>query len=306
MILSFIARYYPAIVSAAIVATVVSVGSLPVRGAEDPKPASVQELVYTKAGSSELKLDLMSPTEGEGPFPAVIVIHGGAWRAGNKSDVRPIMPDFVRHGYVAVSPQYRFCPPDTFPAQVHDVKAAVRWMKANAKKYRIDPDRIGAIGFSAGGHLALMLGVTAPSDGLEGESSSADAGSRVRAVVNYFGPTDLAANDIPEVSKPLVKDFLGGTAEAKPDVAHKASPLSYVSKDDAPVLTFQGTNDPLVPYTQAVKLAQAMSSAGVPGRVELLVGASHGWAGAELKRTMSESFSFFEQYLKNAKAPAKP
>jgi acetyl esterase/lipase len=306
MVLKFMAGYCPAIVSAAIVATAVSVGSSPVRGAEDPKAAAVQEIVYTKAGSSELKLDLMSPTEGEGPFPAVLVIHGGAWRAGNKSDVRPIMPDFVRHGYVAVSPQYRFCPKDTFPAQVHDVKAAVRWIKANAKKYRIDPDRIGAIGFSAGGHLALMLGVTAPSDGLEGESSSAAADSRVKAVVNFFGPTDLAAKDLPEISQGLVKDFLGGTPEAKPDAALKASPLSYVSKDDAPVLTFQGTNDPLVPYTQAIKLAQAMSTAGVPGRVELMVGASHGWGGAEMERTTREAFAFFDQYLKAGKAAGKP
>jgi len=292
-------------VSAAIVAAAVLAGSSQVRGAEDPKAASVQEIVYTKAGSSELKLDLMSPTEGQGPFPAVLIIHGGAWRAGNKSDVRPIMPDFVRHGYVAVSPQYRFCPKETFPAQVHDVKAAVRWIKANAKKYRIDPDRIGAIGFSAGGHLALMLGVTAPSDGLEGESSAAAADSRVKAVVNFFGPTDLAANDIPEISQPLVRDFLGGTPEAKPDAAHKASPLTYVSKDDAPVLTFQGTNDPLVPYTQAIKLAQAMSTAGVPGRVELMVGAQHGWGGAEMERTTREAFAFFDRYLKDGKAAAK-
>jgi acetyl esterase/lipase len=292
--------------SAAIVAAAVS--STAICLAEEPKAAGVQEIVYTKAGTAELKLDLMSPTDGEGPFPAVLVIHGGAWRAGNKSDVRPIMPDFVRHGYVAVSPQYRFCPKETFPAQVHDVKAAVRWIKANAKTYRIDPDRIGAIGFSAGGHLALMLGVTAPGDGLEGDGPNTSAGtdSRVKAVVNYFGPTDLAAKDIPEVSKPLVKDFLGGTPEEKADAAHKASPLTYVSKDDAPVLTFQGTNDPLVPYTQAIKLAQAMSDAGLPGRVELMVGASHGWGGAEMERTKNESFSFFDRYLKNRNAPAKP
>jgi len=305
MVLKFMAAFCPTILSAAIVASAVLVGPSPVRGADGPKAAAVQEIVYTKAGSSELKLDLMSPAEGAGPFPAVLVIHGGAWRAGNKSDVRPIMPDFVRHGYVAISPQYRFCPKETFPAQVHDVKAAVRWIKANAKKYRIDPDRIGAIGFSAGGHLALMLGVTSPSDGLEGESSPAGADSRVKAVVNYFGPTDLAAKDLPEVSKPLVKDFLGGPADAKPDAALKASPLTYVSKDDAPVLTFQGTNDPLVPYNQAIKLAQAMSTAGVPGRVELMVGASHGWGGAEMERTTREAFAFFDRYLKDGKAAAK-
>ena len=139
--------------------------------APQPKVLTELDIVYTKAGSAELKLDLTRPAETEGLVPAVIVIHGGAWRQGNKADVRPLLAEFAKRGYVAVSPQYRFCPKDPFPAQVHDVKAAVRWIKSNAKKYRVDPERIGAMGFSAGGHLALMLGVTSPSDGLEGDVS---------------------------------------------------------------------------------------------------------------------------------------
>ena len=266
-------------------------------GAEPQKTTTEQDIVYTKVGTSELKLDLARPTEGDGPYPAIVVIHGGAWRAGNKADVRPILPQFAQRGYIAISPQYRFCPKDTFPAQVHDVKAAVRWLKVNAKKYKVDPERIGAMGFSAGGHLALMLGLTSPADGLEGDVTAGGPDSRVKAVVNYFGPTDLAAKDIPDISKPLVKDFLGGTPQDKPEAAAKASPLTFVSKDDAPVLTFQGTKDPLVPFTQATKLAQAMSAAGVSGRVELLVGAQHGWAGPEMERTISETFSFLERHL---------
>jgi acetyl esterase/lipase len=276
------------------------------RGAEEPKAETELNIVYAKAGSTELKLDLARPAQGDGPFPAVLVIHGGAWRGGNKSDTGPLLPEFVRHGYVAVSPQYRLCPQETFPAQVHDVKAAVRWLKTNAKKYRIDPERIGAIGFSAGGHLALMLGVTGPNDGLEGDVSTGAPDSRVKAVVNYFGPTDLGAQDIPDVSKPLVKDFLGATPQDKPELAAKASPQTYVSRDDPPILTFQGTKDPLVPFTQAIKLAEAMTAAGTPGRVELLVGAQHGWRGAELERTRTETFRFFDRYLKAGAAPGKP
>ena len=150
-------------------------GSKVVPGAEPPKTTTEQDIVYTKAGSVELKLDMARPAEGDGPFPAVLVIHGGAWRQGNKADVRQILPQFAKRGYVAISPQYRFCPKDTFPAQVHDVKAAVRWLKTNAKKYKVDPERIGAIGFSAGGHLALMLGLTGPADGLEGDVSAGAA-----------------------------------------------------------------------------------------------------------------------------------
>ena len=142
------------------------------RGADEPKVKTERDISYTKAGATELKLDMATPEQGDGPFPAVLVIHGGAWRAGNKGDVGGVLREFAAHGYVAVSPQYRFCPKEVFPAQVHDVKAAVRWMKAHAKERRIDPDRIGAIGFSAGGHLALMLGVTGPGDGLEGDVSA--------------------------------------------------------------------------------------------------------------------------------------
>jgi acetyl esterase/lipase len=292
-----------AITGVGVMALTLGVISVALKGNEEPAATTEEDIVYTKAGTTELKLDLVRPRDGEGLFPAVLVIHGGAWRQGNKADVRPMLAEFVRHGYVAVAPQYRFCPKDAFPSQVHDVKAAVRWIKSNAKKYRIDPERIGAIGFSAGGHLAMMLGLTGPSDGLEGDVSAGAPDSRIKAVVNYFGPTDLAAKDIPDICKPWVKDFLGGTPEEKPEAAAKASPLTFVSKDDAPVLTFQGTKDPLVPFNQAIKLADAMTSANVPGRVELLIGASHGWAGAELEQTVSESFRFFDRYLK-VKPPA--
>ncbi len=267
---------------------------------EPAKAANEQDVVYTKPGTDELKLDVSRPAPKEGLFPAVLVIHGGAWRQGSKADVRAIAGEFAKRGYVAVAPQYRFCPKDAFPAQVHDVKAAVRWIKSNASKYQVDPDRVGAIGFSAGGHLALMLGVTGPADGLEGNVPAGAPDSRIKAVVNYFGPSDLAATDLPDICKPWVRDFLGGTPQEKPDAAAKASPLTFVSKDDAPVLTFQGTKDPLVPYNQAIKLADKMTTAGLPGRVELLLGAQHGWAGPELDRTIDETFQFLDRHLKPA------
>lgn len=287
-------------------ALVLLLGLIPVSGADEPTVKEEKDIAYTKAGGTELKLDVTAPAQGEGPFPAVLVIHGGAWRAGNKKDVGPVMKEFAARGYVAVSPQYRFCPKELFPAQVHDVKAAVRWVKSHGKERKIDPDRIGAIGFSAGGHLALMLGVTGPSDGLEGDVSAGAPDTRIKAVVNYFGPTDLGARDIPEISRPLVHDFLGATPTDRPDLAAKASPRTYITRDDAPILTFQGTKDPLVPHTQAVELAEAMTAAGVPGRVELMVGAGHGWGGDELGHTTSETFRFFERYLKPPAGPRRP
>ena len=274
--------------------------------ADEPNIKSERDIVYTKVGATELKLDIARPAQGDGPFPAVLAIHGGAWRAGDKAPMGPLLLEFANHGYVAISPQYRFCPKEVFPAQLHDVKAAVRWLKTNAKTYHVDPERIGAIGFSAGGHLALMLGVTGPGDGLEGDAVTGVPDTRIKAVVNYFGPSDLGAKDIPALSKPLVKDFLGATAEEKPDLAAKASPRTYVSSDDPPILTFQGTKDPLVPFTQAIVLSEAMTDKRVPGRVELMIGAQHGWGGAELKRTRDETFRFFDKYLRPATVAKKP
>ena len=280
------------------IAVLIFVSTSHVRAA-DPAPGKLTEdIVYAKVGDRELKLDMMVPGEGEGPFPALIVIHGGAWRAGNKKDVRFVMEEAAKRGYVAISPSYRFCPTDVFPAQVHDVKAAVRWLRTNAKAHKVNPDKLGATGFSAGGHLALMLGVTGPDDGLEGDVPAGSPSSRVQAVVNYFGPTELDASDIPAVSQPLVRDFIGGTLSEKAKEVKAASPISYVTKDDPAILTFQGTKDPLVPHTQATKLADAMTAVGVTGRVELMVGAGHGWNGLELTHTIDESFKFFDRYLK--------
>lgn len=274
--------------------------ALPVRGQDKDKTRATDDIVYRKVGDQDLKLDLIEPSEGDGPFPALVVIHGGAWRAGNKRDgyVRAVMTEAAKRGYVAISPQYRFCPKEKFPAQVIDVKGAVRWLREHASEHKVDDKHIGAVGFSAGGHLSLMLGLTGPDDGLEGDAPADAASSKVQAVVNFFGPTDLAASDIPEVSKPLVRDFIGGDLPGKFAEARKASPLTYVTPDDPPVLTFQGTRDPLVPYNQALRLAEALTEAGVPGRVELLVGSGHGFGGADGAHTVAETFTFFDRYLK--------
>jgi acetyl esterase/lipase len=267
--------------------------------AQEVKPQVENDVVYAHNGGQDLKLDMARPASGDGPFPAIVVIHGGAWRGGAKQSNRPILARLANLGFVAISPQYRFCPKDTFPAQVIDVKASVRWLREHAKEYKIDAEHIGAMGFSAGGHLSLMLGLTDANDGLEGDVSEKAPSSRVQAVVNYFGPTDLAAADIPADSKPLVGDFIGGLAVDKPEAAKKGSPLTYVTKDDPPILTYDGTKDPLVPHTQALKLSDAQTAAGVPGRVELILGGGHGnWGQPELERTIAETIAFFNTHLK--------
>jgi len=275
--------------------------------AADP-PADVvfeKDVVYGKGGGVELKLDLSRPKASAGrKLPCVLVIHGGGWAGGDKSQHDDITWKFTQAGYVCATVGYRLAPAHQFPAQVHDVKAAVRFLRANAEKYGLDPARLGAVGFSAGAHLSMMLGTMDKDDGLEGDGGSPDQPSKVQAVVAYFGPTDLAATDIPQSVQGILKNFIGGTAAEKPREYRQASPITYVSPGDAPMLLFQGTKDPLVPHTQAYAMVEAMTRYNIPGRVELLIGGGHGWGGADLQRTVESTFAFFDQHLKRTGAAA--
>ncbi len=276
-----------------------SVAQQPQSANQPPAGVSFQkEIVYGTGAGEELTLNLARPDKANGPLPCIVVIHGGAWRAGNKAGHDRQTWDFAQRGYVSATVGYRFCPKYVFPAQVEDVKCAVRFLRANADKFGIDPKRIGAVGFSAGAHLSMMLGVMGKDDGMEGNGGNPDQPSQVQAVVSYFGPTDLLASDIPDRSMPLLKDFVGGTQTEKPEGHKRASPITYVSTGDAPTLIFQGTKDPLVPHTQAYKMIDALTAAGVPGRAEFLVGAGHGWAGKDLERTVAETNAFFDEHLK--------
>jgi acetyl esterase/lipase len=271
---------------AASLALLAALASPAALSAADPSVSTSYDVSYTTVGGEELRLDIAQPSMGDGPFPAVLVIHGGAWHEGGREENHRAIADFARRGYVAVSPQYRFCPKDVFPAQLEDMKAAVKFLRANAGTLKIDPARIGAMGFSAGGHLALMLGVAVPRN--EG----------VSAVVDFFGPTDLAAKDFSDEAKAFSACLIGATAAEKPELAAKASPVTYVNAGDAPVLVFQGARDRLVPPSQAFELMEKLSAAGVSGRVEFILGAEHGWQGEEWDRTWKETLEFFDATLK--------
>jgi acetyl esterase/lipase len=255
------------------------------------------DITYATVGGEELKLNLSRPKDAKGALPCIVVIHGGAWRAGHRNGHNDITWKLAQRGYVAATVSYRFAPKHTAPAQIQDVKAAVRFLRGNAEKFNIDPKKLGAVGFSAGAHLSMILGVMDKEDGLDDVGEFKDQSSKVQAVVAYFGPADFTL-PYPDASKNLIRDFLGGTAAEKPDVAKQASPVTYVNKGDAPMLLYQGTKDPLVPHEQAIAMVEALTKAGVTGRVELLIGAGHGWGGAELQRTAEGTFTFFDQQLK--------
>jgi acetyl esterase/lipase len=254
--------------------------------------------VFGKGGETDLALDIARPEKLEKPAPCIVFIHGGGWRGGNRKVHASHIIDFAQRGYVVATVSYRLVPSARFPAQVEDVKCAIRYLRAHAQKHQLDPQKIGAVGFSAGAHLAMLLGTMDAKDGLEGEGGHADASSKVQAVVAYFGPTQLGADDIPAVSAGMVNDFLGSTKEENAEIRQRASPITYVDKDDAPLLIYQGTKDRLVPHTQAFVMADVMTKAGMPGRVELLIGADHGWGPPELTRTVEGTLAFFAEQLK--------
>jgi len=244
-------------------------------------------ITYGKGGDVELKLDLARPASGKGPFPALIFINfngWGYWSAGRRRYSSAITKAAER-GYVAVTVDCRFISVKEndktkylFPAQVYDAKCAVRWLRANAKKYKIDPNRIGAVGRALGGHLALMLGLTDPSHGLEGECGNSKFSSGVQAVVNLAGPTELISlYHEPVVPIPIVLvEFLGGTPEEVPDQYKIASPLTYVSKDDPPVLTIHGDRDVFIPPKQAELLDAKMKEEGASHMLIIKKGVGHG------------------------------
>ncbi|MGD9719877.1 MAG: alpha/beta fold hydrolase [Pirellulales bacterium] len=255
-----------------------------------------RNVVYGNAGGEDLKLDLARPKGLTHPVPGVLWIHGGAWRGGNKEEFSRQIERSAQAGFVAVSIDYRLVPKFLFPAQVEDAKCAVRWLRANAERLQVDPKRIAAVGSSAGAHLSMMLGTMDSADGLEGDGGSAEMPSKVQVVVSYAGPTNLEG-PLSIVAQKLVADFLGGKLGESIAAARPGSPINYVDSHDAPMLLIQGTKDPLVPHAQAYQMIEALTKAGVPGRVEILIGAGHGWP-KENARVERATLAFLAQYLK--------
>jgi acetyl esterase/lipase len=268
--------------------------------AEESAKSVTFDIIFGKGSDVDLKLDLARPTGGDGPFPALIFIHGGGYGyySGNdKGQYFNAIKQAAKRGYVAVSVEHRLISVKEkgktkfpFPAQVHDMKCAVRWLRANAVEYAIDPNRIGAVGWSSGGDLALMLGLTDPSDGLEGECGNLEYSSRVQAVVSLAGSSDFTLfgdNDI-------LRDLLGGTLGEVPDKYKAASPLSYVSGDDPPVLLVHGDMDTLVPLKQAQLLDEKMTEMGLPHTLIIKKNTGH-----ENSWYDNAVWDFIDSHLKN-------
>jgi acetyl esterase/lipase len=274
----------------------------------------IRDVVYGIADGRPLRLDLALPA-GPGPHPLVVGLHGGAWKVGDRRELSgfPMMPDFLDYGtdrpagliehlaangYAAASAGYRLAPAARFPAQIEDAKTAVRFLRANAARYDLDPERVAAWGYSAGGHLAALVGLAGPAAGFEG-TLHPEQSSRVRCVLDYFGPADLSLYAASEgIEKAFMVPLLGARYAARPDVYRRASPIEYVSKDAPPFLLVHGTADLMVPVIHSERLQAKLAAAGASAELVTLSGRGHGWTGRTAAETTALGLRFLDRHLR--------
>ena len=229
---------------------------------------ALRDLEYANVDGQSLKLDLYLPQQTDRKPPLLVWIHGGGWTKGSKSQFNPIFVRLTAEGYAAASIDYRLDGLVSHPKQIHDCKGAIRWLRANADKYRYDTTRIGVGGGSAGGHLVLLLGLSNGVKELEGDvGGNLDQSSQVHAVVDLFGPSALGL--FADKSKRFRQN-------KNPELLKSASPVTYLTKDDPPLLIFHGDKDPLVPLSQSEHIDKRYHEMGLESSLHVIEGAGHG------------------------------
>ena len=266
----------------------------------------IRDVEYGKGGTDSLKLDIIRPKKpASTPMPAVVFVHGGGWSKGSKDNPRALATSIqlAKKGFFNASIDYRLTDIAPFPAQIEDCKCAIRWLRAHAKEYNIDPSRIGVWGGSAGGHLVALLGTSGGAKDLEGTGGWAKESSRVQAVVDLFGPSDIlklselaALKGGGRAGGPLTL-LMGGPVDEHKDLARKASPTTYIDKRDPPFLILHGDRDNLVPVSQSELLYAELKKAGVDATLHIIKGAGHGFIGADQDEANKLTIEFFEKHL---------
>lgn len=262
-----------------------------------------KNIEYSNVGARVL-MDVVRPKASSAePLPAVLLVHGGGFRAGSRESYLPMAAKLAEKGYVAATVSYRLAPRHQFPAAVEDVKAAVRFLRANATRFNIDGERICAMGGSAGGHLVLFLGLTADIAEFEGTGPNREQSSRVSCVVNYYGPTDFTQSYGKSVdAADVLPLFLGGDLKNNRRAHQVSSPLNWVTPRAAPTLSIHGTEDTYVAYEHSVWLTERLLAAGVPAELETISGAGHGFRGPHAERAEQRAFEFLDKHLKKTSA----
>lgn len=271
-----------------------ALAAIPRLAAQTAAPVVERDIVYGQVDDVDLKLDFVRPGEGAGPFPLVICIHGGGWQSGSKSGYAMALSVFAQNGYAAASVEYRLAPTYKFPAQLQDVRRAVSYLREHAAELKLDPNRFAALGDSAGGHLALLLGLSDPKD-------------QIRAVVNLYGPTDLLRwQATPEgevglgMTSATMLENVFGTSDRKSETLRAASPINIIGNTKPAVITFHGDSDPMVKPEQAIWLHNALRKAGLTEKLVIVKGATHGFQGADLESAIRGVVEFLGLHLKAA------
>ena len=271
------------------------------------------DLSYAGNDNPRQMLDLLLPKERKAgiKLPVFAYIHGGAWKGGNKRAGHRNLMKYVATGkFAAVSIGYRLSGEAIWPAQIHDCKAGIRWIRAHAEEYGLDPDRILVWGHSAGGHLSSMIGTSGGVSAMEGSVGSNGAfSSRVQAVCNYFGPSDFLQMDAHRLPKGLVHDspqspeslLVGGAIQEHPERVATANPITYVTSDDPVFLSIHGEVDPLVPAHQSKILHEALVAAGVDSELYLVKDGKHGGFRHD-PRVKELEAEFIEAFLRRTEA----
>jgi acetyl esterase/lipase len=255
-----------------------------------------RDIEYCKLGDESLRCDVCVPP-GAGPFPGVLLVHGGAWVGGRKENMTRIAEKLAEHGYSSATINYRLAPRHTFPAQIEDCKTAVRWMRSEKARLKLDRDHVAGFGYSAGGQLVALLATTDKDSGLEGADVPADAPStRLQCVVAGGAPCDFRI--FPAANRRLAY-WLGGSREEKPENYALASPLKFVSADDPPAFFYHGEKDSLVPLLSPQVMVTTLAAVGVKARLHTVPGAGHVQAFFD-ESAVDAAISFLDEQMKPA------
>ena len=252
-------------------------------------------VVFGTGGGRELRCDIYTPPGELREAPGVILLHGGAWRTGDRSQLRGYGILLGRMGYVCVAPEYRLTPESPWPAQIHDVKAAIRWVRANAERLGIHPDRLAIEGNSAGAHLALLAAGTPGVDELEGDGGSPGVSTEVAAAIGIYTPTLFS----PGPRSPGAVPLMALTDASDEDVAAQASPVTHVSRDFPPTMLIHGTDDTTVPPKASLVMYEALVAAGVPVDLHMYADQPHAFDAAPAfgRQCAAEMDLFLSRYL---------
>jgi acetyl esterase/lipase len=267
----------------------------------------IRDIEFGRYGRRILRMDILRPRSPLGLLSPVLVwIHGGGWQGGSKKEgIQNLLP-FARQGYLCASIDYRLSQEALFPAQIEDCKCAIRFLRANAKQFNLDPNRIGVWGSSAGGHLAALVGTASNVPELEGNGGWESVSSHVQAVCDWFGPTDfLKMGDFPSKLDHNSPDspearLLGGPIHTKPKEAERANPISYITKNTPPFLIMHADNDPVVPFNQSQLLFNALQKAGVEASLVVVPGGGHGGPQFSSPERFKQVKKFFDKKLKQS------